>query len=225
MDHTESERNLAVFDEMVELFRKRASVPIEGWCARVFPFVDDPAFPHDLLPDGLLQRTLDADRIGALRQDLAARGNVFFRARFASNPAALRVDEPIDIIISESVLEHVDDLDSAYRAFARWLSPGGAMAHLIDYSSHNLSRHWNGHWQCSPMIWSLTRGKRIFLINRVPHQGHLNLLQAHGFDVVHCDKLRRVDGLTTDEFSPEFRGMGFTDATTCLAAVVCRRQG
>ena len=114
---------------------------------------------------------------------------------------------------------------SAYKAFAKWLSPDGVMAHLIDYSSHNLSRQWNGHWQCSPMVWSLTRGKRLFLINRVPHQGHLSLLQTYGFDVLSCDRLRRVDGLTPDEFSPEFRDMAFVDATTCLAALVCRRQG
>jgi hypothetical protein len=41
---------------------------------------------------------------------------------------------------------------------------------------------------------------------------------------VHCEKLRRVDGLTPDEFSPEFRRMAFADATTCLAAVVCRKR-
>jgi SAM-dependent methyltransferase len=225
VDQTDSQRNLAVFDEMVELFRQRAPVPIEGWCARIFPFIDDRAFPHALLPDQLLHRMLAADRISALRHDLATGEGSYFRARFAQDPADVQIDEPIDLIISESVLEHVDDLESTYQAFARWLSDDGIMVHLIDYSSHNLSRHWNGHWQCSPLVWSLTRGKRLFLINRVPHQGHVDLLQSHGFKVVHCDKLRRVDGLTPDQFSPEFRSMGFADATTCLAALICRRQG
>ena len=69
----------------------------------------------------------------------------------------------------------------------------GTMVHLIDFSSHNLSRTWNGHWQCSPLIWSIVRGKRYYLINRMPHQAHLNLIQANGLRVVHSELLRRLD--------------------------------
>ena len=189
----------------------------------MFPFIDDLAFPKSALPDALLERTLNPDRIRAIRHDLQIRGNAFIRSRSSTHIHGIVLDEPADIILSESVLEHVDDLKSTYEAFRRWLAPSGTMVHLIDFSSHNLSRTWNGHWQCSPVIWSIVRGKRYYLINRMPLQTHLNLIQANGLRVVHSELLRRLDGLTPDRFSIEFRDMGLRDATTALAAMVCRR--
>jgi Methyltransferase domain len=223
IDHTTDTRNLAVFEEMASMFTARAPVSISGWCARIFPFIDEPAFPKALLPDSLLAWTLSQERLNAIRRDLETRGEVFIRARSSGVLRDVLLDEKADIIVSESVLEHVDDLKSTYEAFGRWLARDGAMAHLIDYSSHNLSPDWNGHWQCSPFLWSLVRGKRYYLINRMPHQTHLDLLNANGLRVVHSQLLRRVDGLTPDQFSSEFRGMSLRDATTALAAIVCQR--
>ncbi|HLH97104.1 MAG TPA: methyltransferase domain-containing protein [Xanthobacteraceae bacterium] len=223
VDHTTDARNLAVFDELVRLFKSRADIPVTGWCARIFPFIDDPAFPRNLLSDALLERTLRPERLAAIRHDLESRGDNFIRPRSSADLGHANLDESVDIIVSESVLEHVDDVEAAYAAFARWLSPGGAMTHLIDYSSHNLSDEWNGHWECSPFIWSLVRGKRSYLINRMPHQTHVDLLTANGMTICRTKLLRRVDGLTPDQFSPEFRGMGLRDATTALASITCRR--
>ncbi|WP_407146216.1 methyltransferase domain-containing protein [Bradyrhizobium sp. ORS 86] len=223
IDHTDDERNLVIFDVILRMFQTRAPVPIGGWCARIFPLIDDPAFPADLLPDALLAKTLDPDRVSLIRRDLASKGGLYIRPRSSANIASAKLDEPADVIISESVLEHVDDLKPTYETFARWLTPDGVMAHLIDYGSHNLSDDWNGHWTCSPKTWSLVRGKRAYLINRVPHHGHLKLLADTGMEVVHSQLLRRVDGALIEEFSPEFRSMDPRDATTALASVVCRR--
>jgi hypothetical protein len=223
IDHTTAERNLAIFDALVEMFSNRVAIPHDGFCARIFPFIDDPAFPTKLLPDSLLERTLHPDRLKAIRHDLASQGEVFIRSRSSADLANASIDEPANIIVSESVLEHVDDLKSTYAAFGRWLAPDGAMVHLIDYTSHNLSHDWNGHWQCSPYLWSLVRGKRYYLINRMPHHVHVDLLRANGFTVVHSDLCRRVDGLTRDQLSPEFRTMSSIDATTALASIACRR--
>jgi hypothetical protein len=221
--HTTDTRNLAIFDELSEMFKKRSGIPVDGWCARIFPFNDEPAFPNNLLPDSLLERTLSSERLKAIRHDLETRREFFLRPRSSKSLGDAVMDEPADIIVSESVLEHVDDLKSTYEAFGRWLAADGAMVHLIDYSSHNLSRDWNGQWQCSPFLWSLVRGKRHYLINRMPHQVHLDLLRANGLGVVQSQLLRRVDGLTRDQFSPEFREMSPRDATTALASITCRR--
>lgn len=223
IDHTADSRNLAVFDEMVSMFKARADIPTASWCGRIFPFVDDPVFPKELLPDALLERTLNADRLNAIRHDLETGGEEFIRTRSSAQVRDVILGEAADIIVSESVLEHVDDPKLTYEAFGRWLAADGVMAHLIDYSSHNLARDWNGHWQCSPFVWSLVRGKRYYLINRLPHQSHLDFLAANGFAVVDGQFLRRVDGLQREEFAPEFRGMSLRDFTTALAAIVCRR--
>lgn len=221
IDHTEDDRNLIIFDELHDYLKRQAPIPLNGWCARIFPLIDTPEFPHHLLPPALLQRSLDPARVKALRDDLASKGGVFFRPRSSSKLAGAELDEPADIIVSESVLEHVDDLSSTYDAFKRWIAPDGVMVHLIDYGSHKLSPEWNGHWQCSPAMWKLVRGKRYYLINRASHQTHLDMLRANGFDVVQSQLFRRIDGVLREDFSPELRGMNPRDATTALAAVTC----
>jgi hypothetical protein len=52
----------------------------------------------------------------------------------------------VDLIVSQAVLEHVDDLENTYDAFAQWLRPGGRMSHEIDFHSRGLTMPWNGHW-------------------------------------------------------------------------------
>jgi len=222
IDHTGSERNLAVFDALVAMFRGRASVPAQGWSEHIFPFLDDDRFPSDLLPEALLERTLAPERLQMLRHDLETAGGVHFRALFASDIALADLGAAVDLIFSESVLEHVDELDTAYRAFARWLSPNGVMVHLLDYSAHGLTSEWNGHWSLSRRLWFLLRGKRFYLINRAPHSVHLELLQANGFQIIRSELLRRVDGLDRGRFAHEYRSMSLADATTHVAAMMCR---
>jgi SAM-dependent methyltransferase len=222
IDHTLDLRNLAVFDAIVELFNKRAPIPVQGWSERIFPFLDEGRFPSDLLPDSLLEQTLSPARLQRLRDDLQNRGNVYFRPRFARDIAVAELDRPVDLIFSESVLEHVDELAATYQAFTRWLAPTGIMAHLLDYSAHGLTPRWNGHWQLSRPMWSLVRGKRHYLLNRAPHSAHLALIEANGFQVIHSDLLRRVDGLSRDQFAAEFRGLSLLDSTTHVASLICR---
>lgn len=224
VDHTDVERNLAVFDRISDLLLQRTQIPTTGWCSRIFPIVDDPTFPHDLLPESLLARTLAPERVDEIRRDLQTKSGHYITPRSSVDVRNLNLDEPIDVIISESVLEHVDDLEGTYDAFARWLAPHGVMAHLIDYGSHNLADTWNGHWACPSALWSIVRGKRAFLINRIPHHGHLDLLNSRGMQVVHSELLRRVDGVIQDQFAPEFRLMHPSDATTALASIVCRKE-
>lgn len=224
IDHTVDTRNIQIFDDMVGMFKTRAQVPTEGWCAKIFPFIDEPDFPQEALPDDLLARTLGDERLKTIRNDLATKGNSYFRSYSSTRMGGIRLDEPANIIFSESVLEHVDQLQATYEAFGRWLAPGGVMAHLVDFGSHNLSDNWNGHWQCSPALWTVVRGKRYFLINRAPLQTHLDYLKRNGFEIVDMQLLRRVDGASRDQFVPEFRSMSFRDSTTALASIVCRRR-
>ncbi len=44
--------------------------------------------------------------------------------------------EKYDIIFSKDVLEHVDDLDSAFKAMKQSLAPNGHMIHKIDFQTH-----------------------------------------------------------------------------------------
>jgi SAM-dependent methyltransferase len=216
VDHTNIERNLRVFDDLVEMFKARISIPHDGLCGQIFPFIDNEEFVSNLAANDLR-----LGRIEAIRDDLINRkGNFILPMKINT---ATTLPPSIDVIISESVMEHVDNLEATYAAFARWLKPGGVMVHLIDYGSHKLSSEWNGHWGCSEKLWRIVRGKRQYLINRQPHQTHLDLMKVNGFQIVSEQRLRRVDGLTREQFDLEFMGMSFVDSQTSLAQVVARK--
>ena len=74
----------------------------------------------------------------------------------------------VDWIYSQSVMEHVDDVEGAYAAMYRWLRPGGFVSHQIDLRSHELFPEWNGHWGVPRWRWRVIRGRRVYLINRLP---------------------------------------------------------
>lgn len=88
------------------------------------------------------------------------------------------------MVLSQAVLEHVDDLAHAYQKMYDWLKPGGVMSHVIDFRCHHTARSWNGHWTYSDLTWTLIRGRRPYFINRAPCSTHASLLRQTGFDVV-----------------------------------------
>ena len=54
-----------------------------------------------------------------------------------------RIDKPVekeyDLIISNSVLEHVEDIDTFFKEMKQSLSANGKMLHIIDYQDHFLN--------------------------------------------------------------------------------------
>ena len=199
--------------------------PSPEFFARVFPFLDNEDLIRVALPDDLLSRTLDAERVSALRHDIANNTGFFVRPIEWTSFDEVQLPEKVDIILSKSVLQHVDDLKGAYRLFSRTLTPDGAMSHLIDFRATTYLTNGMGTGAVTMPCgeWSVAGG--IFLINRMPHSVHVDLLRQNGFRIVDADLLRRVDGLTRDQFVGRFSGMSPKDATICLASVTCVTNG
>jgi hypothetical protein len=107
--------------------------------------------------------------------------------------------ESVDVIISHSVLEHVEDLDTTYRALAFWLKPGGLMSHQIDMTSHGVSEKWNGYRAYSEIVWKLALGRRPFFINRQPCSTHLRFLNSTGFEILRDLHFHQEDGIRRNE--------------------------
>jgi len=183
--------NLTMLGELADLFRARAPIPNDTEMPGVFPKLDDYAFPHRILPDEALVASLATPRLAQLREALqgaavlsdddgplsyAAPWDAGHRVRPAS----------VDLLVSQAVLEHVDDVDAAYAAMRRWLKPEGIMSHRIDYTCHGITRDWYGHWTVSPALWRIVRGKRAYLINRLPHSVHVNSMKRNRFEIVVC---------------------------------------
>jgi ubiquinone/menaquinone biosynthesis C-methylase UbiE len=130
------------------------------------------------------------------------------------NDEKILKDNIIDMIFSTAVLEHVDDLDAAYRALSRWLKSSGYMVHQIDFKSHGITKEWNGYWKCSDFIWGLIRGKRAYLINRHPYSTHVELMNKYGFKIVFEKKIKQDSKIRKDQLTERFKNIPEDDLTT-----------
>jgi SAM-dependent methyltransferase len=135
----------------------------------------------------------------------------------ADSKAALKAGE-IDVIFSQAVMEHVDDVEQVYRSCYRWLKPGGVMSHTIGFDSHGVTNRWNGHWSIGSTTWTLIRGRRPWLINRLPCSAHVELMQRAGFHVIAQEKCYDTP-LSRDDLSAEFSALSDEDLRTSAAFV------
>jgi hypothetical protein len=118
------------------------------------------------------------------------------------------------MILSNTVLQCVENLEHVYESFSYWLKDNGFMTHNIDFSSYGATQEWNGHWACSKIEWSLMKGKRLYLLNRAPYSSHVKLLKNKGFEIV-CDvKFENRSGITRKDLADEFKNMSEEDLYT-----------
>jgi hypothetical protein len=129
----------------------------------------------------------------------------------------------VDWIISQAVLEHVDELAEAYSVMAKWLRVGGWMSHQIDFTSHGWMDQWNGHWACSDLYWKVFRGPDVWLINREPLSTHRELLQGLGFSERYVEVERRNDGIRRSRLARRFAGISDEDFDAASAFLILAR--
>ncbi len=216
--HLRVEDNLRVFDELVALFRARTAVPQD------IPIATDPAgwgFPPSLAAG--LERALDERRLAAIRRDIAAGSGAFVDFVAPWSERATLPASGVGWLLSNAVMQHVDDVAEVYDHARTWLAPGGLMTHEIDFGSHQLTRHWNGHWTIPPRVWRLIRGARPYLINRLPAEAHRRAMRAQGFELLREIPVERADGLPRQRFVQPYAAMSEADARTRIAFFVCRK--
>jgi hypothetical protein len=197
-----------VFDELVQLFSQREPIP-----------------DHDKFLNHAIDWTVFADRVERIRNGLKMGVNigqlVSYRAPWTSlNDVAAG---SLDLIFSQAVLEHVDDLEETYQAMFVWLKPGGYASHRVDFSAHWLSPFWNGHWAYSDWQWRLVCGNREFLLNREPLSTHLACAKKVGFEVLLLRQDYGSRGLGIDALTQRFQGLSAEDAQTRGAMLILRK--
>jgi len=204
------ERNLALLEELVELFSRRAPKPSGGW-PPYDDLLDERGFPSGILTDEILERALDSGRLRDIRRSIesmgsaAAGGMISYHAPW-TDPAVID-DGSADLILSHSVLEHVDDLDGTFAAMRRWLRCGGWISHQVDLTSHGIDGRWDGHRAISPRMWSLIRGRKPYLINRLPASEYEGLLRRHGFETVRFLRNEREPEVDRASLADPWRGL------------------
>jgi Methyltransferase domain len=212
--HAALERNISVLETLLSLFENRAAIPDEDEFPAVEPKLPSYEFPRSILTDEVLGRSLTDRRLSAIRGALQGKDNhpegvcIRYCAPWWKSPDLS--PNTVDMVISQAVMEHVEDVFGTYRSLFRLVRPGGFMSHNIDFRSHGLTWDWNGHWTVSNEVWRLVRGTRPYLINRAPHSVHLNGLNNVGFRVV-GDLRRQGPAISRNALSPAFRSLSDDD--------------
>jgi len=183
VQHANTEWNMKVLRELIKLFENRAPIPNNQEFPEIKPHIDDFDFPAKILNDDCMKMNLDPNRLQSIADSVCGKRQTESFIRYFDPLAALAEIEPgsMDIVFSQAVLEHVEELSNIYRVSQIWLKPRGLMSHQIDFRSHGTSRQWNGHWAYPDLLWRLIRGKRPYLLNREPCNTHLCLLAENGF--------------------------------------------
>lgn len=209
--------NVKIFDELVELFSKRAAVPDAREYPGLIPNLDNYRFPAHIITEGLLASAMAPERLAAIRKELAvpAASNRFINY-FVPWEAGDIQNETVDLVFSQSVLQYTD-LDLVYPAMNTWLKPGGMMAHVIDFSSLGTAKQWNGHRAYSSLEWKLLRIGKKMPLNRSYPTLHKTYLEKNNFNLLNLISYKKEGGLATHQFAKEFRHLSDDDAGTYAA--------
>lgn len=220
--YTNVKCNLEIFDELVKMFSEKSPIPPEAEFPNLRPALKEHRFPWQILSDEHLARVLEPSRIERIRRSIEGIENMGGQKgtdtmiRYCVPWYDENVVEPggVDMIISQAVLQHVNDLEGTYKAMHKWLKDDGIMSHSIDLKSMGSSDRWDGHWTYTEMEWKIVKGRKNYLINREPYSTHIRLLKENGFRVV-CDrKSRAVSTLHDGKFAaPRFKNLSEEDRT------------
>jgi hypothetical protein len=213
VQHSSIEINLRIFDELVEMFQKRAPRPVKGW-PDYDAYLDASLFPSSILTDELLKRTLAPQRLARIRnaivQGRSSGPEVTIQYMVPWADASVIRPGSVDVILSHAVLTEVADPEAAYRALHTWLKPGGLMTHQIGFVFHQFTGDWNGYWACPEPVWKIFRGRRPFVMNRLPCSVHVDMMERQGFRFL-CKLKQYQDGIRRSQLASLWKGLSDDD--------------
>lgn len=132
-----------------------------------------------------------------------------------------------DLVLSNAVLEHVQDLPGVARECARVLAPGGLAIHQIDLRDHRDFSRPRDFLSYSDASWKEFLEDRPFeYTNRVRLSGAVEAFRSQGLEVleVFVNDRRPLDPGERESFDPEFREASQEDLEALGALFVFRRS-
>jgi len=221
VEYANTERNLKIFDGLVTLFKNRAAIPGEDEFPKVKPYLDGYDFPSDILDEKQITAGIGKSTNRKIRDAIShpQLNESLIQYKVPWYDASILEKESVDMIYSQAVLEHVDDLRNTYKSMRLWLKSTGYISNQIDFKCHGTADEWNGHWVYSDFMWKLLRGKRPYLLNREPHSTHVAILKEEGFRVVCDKKIKSKSSFTIDDLASGFKSISDDDLTTSGAFI------
>lgn len=218
--------NLDIFDQLVSLFRQRSDIPNESEFPRIRPFLDSYKFPRQIFSDDYLTTILDEKRLEKIRRgikdmELMKAGRIEYVAPW--NKSSAVPPNSIDFIISQAVLQAVDNLELLYKMMFVWLKPDGMMSHDLGFKSCGSADKWYGHWEYSDLEWKIVRGRKSFFINREPYSTHIDLLRRNRFDILFEKRETATEITNKNRLARKFQYFSEEDLSTFSLFYQARR--
>lgn len=233
--YTNLSRNLKIYDELVTMFKAKEKIPDNIEFPKIKPDLDDYSFPHHILTDEVLMNYLEDNRIERIRGLISndppenlSEESINEKIVYVAPWTNYEMDLPcVDFVISQAVLEHIDELDLAYAFMSKILVDGGFMSHDIDFKSHGTAREWNGHWGYSESFWKIIRGKQPYLLNRKPLSTHKNLCEKYQFKISELQKITssQENSIKRKKLKNPFKELSEEDFSTSSAYMLSKKKG
>lgn len=207
--HANHERNLEMNCELLDYFIERREIPHSGQFKNIRPELSDYSFPIGILnfnPAYYNQRHKEIE--GALK--CLCNSEVTIKYLVPWSYLIQSTISEVDLIFSQAVMEHVEDIDQAYQTMYSFVKRGGIMSHEIDFRSHEMTREWNGHWFIDEPLWKFLLHGRKYPINRLPLSAHVNAIENSGFSIkkiIYAYKINKYKDLT-----PRVKDVIFTES-------------
>jgi hypothetical protein len=212
--------------ELVELFRSRHPFPMTG-CSEIRHLLDDRSFPSALLDQSRQTEILSEERVSKIlfETDKVLSGSdspmIAYRAPL-DDPSVVE-DNSLDLVISQSVLEHVVDLRRTLGNVFRWLKPGALTSHQFDLTSHSIVSPWDGHREFSDRWSKLVVGKRPFMINRLSYSAIVATFEECGFLILRAERSLTPPSIPRSSLSGEWRDASDDDLGTSSGYVIAQK--
>ena len=216
----DTDKEVAVFDSIVEMVKTRQPIPAFKEFPRLQPQLERYDFPDFLFEPGRLEAMLDRSRLLTLRKALVNPDSESIIRYVAPWEQSTVSNSSLDLVLSQAVMERVDDLPLVYGTIASWLRPGGYTSHSIDFAEPRTSLHWNGNWAHPDWLWALMRGRRSSWGSRLPHSTHAKVIQAEGLQLVADDVVNDDSGLPRQRLARRYRDLCDADLAIRAAFLV-----
>lgn len=197
--HSNYKKNLAVFDDLVELLKKHTDIPGQTEFPAVSPTLDNYSFPQFLK-----DLTISDEKINNIRNAITngVSGDIEIKYVLPGKDSYDLFLDSVDLVYSQAVFEHIEDLESIYKNTYNSLKPGGYSSHSIDFSAHNVHKIWNGHWYISERMWKIIMHGASYSINRKPFSYHLDLIRKNKFNLLYTNSRKQEGFQNSDDLNP-----------------------
>jgi hypothetical protein len=195
IEHATLGRNMSVADQLASLFRCKEEIPHrEPQFKNTAPRLTDYRFPAELfdppIKDFLIDERVDAVK-SLLTGSTSGSMNIGYVVPWYQREPPM--NGGLDLVYSQAVMEHVEDIEHAYAQMGAWLKPGGIISHQIDFKAHEMTKEWNGHWFIPERLWEFLLRGRKYSMNRLPMSAHVNAMKNAGFEIRAILPVQRVN--------------------------------